>query len=170
MMELVNLAQDYGVFLLRFHFDDHGHHSKPHRRVCDEPDRRRGEDRQDGAGEETPETDFSQRASEDDLGRDGGRGNERDEPQPLDPSIGARRPMHSQDSAQLAPSLFAASNAHELDRLEALTSDGFLGIGPDSPDLRMGRRGGRAWAAAYFSGFPDSQWTKERIFGQDAAF
>src|SRR3989475_10821987 len=92
---------------------------------------------------------------------------------PLVPSIrsrGASRPMHSQDSAQIAEALFDAFNAHDLDRLEALTSDGFLGIGPDSPDLRMGRRGGRAWAAAYFAGFPDSKWTKERIFGQDAAF
>src|SRR6266705_6164565 len=92
---------------------------------------------------------------------------------PLVPSIrprGASRPMHSQDSAQIAEAVFDAFNAHDLDRLEALTSDGFLGIGPDSPDLRMGRRGGRAWAAAYFAGFPDSQWTKERIFGQDAAF
>src|SRR5881397_3730522 len=78
--------------------------------------------------------------------------------------------MHTQDSAQIAQALFDAFNAHDLDRLEALTSDGFLGIGPDSPDLRMGRRGGRAWAAAYFAGFPDSKWTKERIFGQDAAF
>ena len=78
--------------------------------------------------------------------------------------------MHSQASAQVAQTLFDAFNAHDLDRLEALTSDGFLGIGPDSPDLRMGRRGGRAWAAAYFTGFPDSKWTKERIFGQDAAF
>ena len=78
--------------------------------------------------------------------------------------------MHSQASAQIAQALFDAFNAHDLDRLEALTSDGFLGIGPDSPDLRMGRRGGRAWAAAYFAGFPDSRWTKERIFAQDAAF
>src|SRR3989454_6781707 len=91
---------------------------------------------------------------------------------PLVPSIrprGASRPMHSQDSAQIAEALFDAFNAHDLDRLEALTSDGFLGIGPDSPDLRMGRRGGGAWAAAYFSGVPDSKWTKERIFGQEAA-
>jgi len=66
--------------------------------------------------------------------------------------------------------LFDAFNAHDLDRLEALTSEGFLGIGPDSHDLRMGRRGGRAWAAAYFAGFSDSKWTKERIFAQDAAF
>src|SRR2546428_11225234 len=78
--------------------------------------------------------------------------------------------MHSQASAQIAQALFDAFNAHDLDRLEALTSDGFLGIGPDSPDLRMGRRGGRAWAAAYFAGVPDSKWTKGRIFGQDAAF
>src|SRR5439155_924680 len=78
--------------------------------------------------------------------------------------------MHSQDSAQIAQALFDAFNAHDLDRLEALTSDGFLGIGPDSPDLRMGRRGGRAWASAYFTGFPDSKWTKERIFGQGTAF
>src|SRR2546427_1256051 len=92
---------------------------------------------------------------------------------PLVPSIrprGASRPMHSQDSAQIAEALFDAFNAHDLDRLEALTSDGFLGIGPDSPDLRMGRRGGRAWAAAYFAGVPGSQSTKERVFGQDAAF
>src|SRR2546427_8277103 len=78
--------------------------------------------------------------------------------------------MHSQASAQVAQTLFDAFNAHDLDRLEALTSDGFLGIGPDSPDLRMGRRGGRAWAAAYFSGVPDSKGEKERVFGQDAAF
>src|SRR2546422_9941851 len=78
--------------------------------------------------------------------------------------------MHSQASAQVAQTLFDAFNAHDLDRLEALTSDGFLGIGPDSPDLRMGRRGGRAWAAAYFAGVPDSKWAEERIFGQDAAF
>src|SRR2546422_4661107 len=92
---------------------------------------------------------------------------------PLVPSIrprGASRPMHSQDSAQIAEALFDAFNAHDLDRLEALTSDGFLGIGPDSPDLRMGRRGGRARAAAYFAGVPHSKWTKERIFRQDAAF
>src|SRR2546428_1324625 len=92
---------------------------------------------------------------------------------PLVPSIrprGASRPMHSQDSAQIAEALFDAFNAHDLDRLEALTSDGFLGIGPDSPDLRMGRRGGRAGAAAYFAGVPHSQWTKERIFAPDAAF
>src|SRR2546428_1685806 len=92
---------------------------------------------------------------------------------PLVPSIrprGASRPMHSQDSAQIAEALFDAFNAHDLDRLEALTSDGFLGIGPDSPDLRMGRRGGRGWAAAYFSGVAHSKWTKERVFAQDAAF
>src|SRR2546427_10661456 len=92
---------------------------------------------------------------------------------PLVPSIrprGASRPMHSQDSAQIAEALFDAFNAHDLDRLEALTSDGFLGIGPDSPDLRMGRRGGRAWGAAYFAGVPDSKRTKERSFCQDAAF
>src|SRR5437867_13439716 len=77
--------------------------------------------------------------------------------------------MHSQASTQIAQALFDAFNAHDLDRLEALTSDGLLGIGPDSHDLRMGRRGGGAWAAAYFAGFPDSKWTKERIFGQDAA-
>src|SRR2546426_3805622 len=76
--------------------------------------------------------------------------------------------MHSQASAQIAQALFDAFNAHDLDRLEALTSDGFLGIGPDSPDLRMGRRGGRGWAAAYFSGVSDSKGTKERVFGQDA--
>src|SRR3989475_7799003 len=78
--------------------------------------------------------------------------------------------MHSQASAQVAQTLFDAFNAHDLDRLEALTSDGFLGIGPDSPDLRMGRRGGRGWAGAYFSGVPHSQWTKERSFSPDAAF
>src|SRR2546422_4130457 len=92
---------------------------------------------------------------------------------PLVPSIrprGASRPMHSQDSAQIAEALFDAFNAHDLDRLEALTSDGFLGIGPDSPDLRMGRRGGRARAAPYFAGFPDSPWAKERDFAQDPAF
>src|SRR3989454_2857503 len=92
---------------------------------------------------------------------------------PLVPSIRPREAiglMHTQDSAQIAQALFDAFNAHDLDRLEGLTSDGFLGIGPDSPDLRMGRRGGRAWAAAYFTGFPDSKWTKERIFVQDAAF
>src|SRR3989441_3872636 len=92
---------------------------------------------------------------------------------PLVPSIRRRvasRPMHSQDSAQIAEAMFDAFNAHDLDRLEALTSDGFLGIGPDSPDLRMGRRGGRARAAPDFSGVPDPKWTKERIFWQDAAF
>src|SRR2546428_2915669 len=92
---------------------------------------------------------------------------------PLVPSIRPQvtvRLMHSQASAQIAQALFDAFNAHDLDRLEALTSDGFLGIGPDSPDLRMGRRGGRGWAAAHFAGVPDSQWTKERIFAQDAAF
>src|SRR2546426_9817646 len=78
--------------------------------------------------------------------------------------------MHSQDSAQIAEAMFDAFNAHDLDRLEALTSDGFLGIGPDSPDLRMGRRGGRAWAAAHFAGFSDSKWTKGGVVGQEAAF
>src|SRR5256885_5565308 len=78
--------------------------------------------------------------------------------------------MHSQASAQIAQALFDAFNAHDLDRLEALTSDGFLGIGPDSPDLRMGRRGGRGSAAAYFSGVPDSKRTKERVFREHDAF
>src|SRR2546422_1325028 len=78
--------------------------------------------------------------------------------------------MHSQASTQIAQALFDAFNAHDLDRLEALTSDGFLGIGPDSHDLRMGRRGGRAWAGAYFAGVPGSKWTKERGFAPDAAF
>src|SRR3989454_3650717 len=77
--------------------------------------------------------------------------------------------MHSQASAQIAQALFDAFNAHDLDRLEALTSDGFLGIGPDSPDLRMGRRGGRGLAGAYFAGVPDSKGTKERIFGLEPA-
>src|SRR2546427_1273199 len=76
--------------------------------------------------------------------------------------------MHSQASTQIAQALFDAFNAHDLDRLEALTSDGFLGIGPDSPDLRMGRRGGRGWAAVYFAGVPHSKWTKERVFRQNA--
>src|SRR2546426_3952468 len=92
---------------------------------------------------------------------------------PLVPSIRRRvasRPMHSQDSAQIAEAMFDAFNAHDLDRLEALTSDGFLGIGPDSPDLRMGRRGGRARGAAYFAGVPHSPWAKERDFSPEAAF
>src|SRR2546422_9635427 len=91
---------------------------------------------------------------------------------PLVPSIrprGASRPMHSQDSAQIAEALFDAFNAHDLDRLEALTSDGFLGIGPDSPDLRMGRRGGGGWAAADFGGLPHSQWAEEGVFRKNAA-
>src|SRR2546428_3751518 len=90
---------------------------------------------------------------------------------PLVPSIrprGASRPMHNQDSAQIAEALFDAFNAHDLDRLEALTSDGFLGIGPDSPDLRMGRRGGGGWAAAYFSGVSPPKWAEEGVFGPDA--
>src|SRR5256885_8623867 len=78
--------------------------------------------------------------------------------------------MHSQDSAQIAQALFDAFNAHDLDRLEALTSDGFLGIGPDSPDLRMGRRGGRGGAAPYLWGVPESEWAKERGFGQEGPF
>src|SRR2546422_10529076 len=77
--------------------------------------------------------------------------------------------MHSQASAQIAQALFDAFNAHDLDRLEALTSDGFLGIGPDSPDLRMGRRGGRAWGAPYFPGVPHSKGAEEGVFGQEAA-
>src|SRR3989454_9757052 len=92
---------------------------------------------------------------------------------PLVPSIRPRvrvRLMHSQASAQIAQALFDAFNAHDLDRLEALTSDGFLGIGPDSPDLRMGRRGGGAWAAAYFAGVPHSRGTKEGSFAPDAPF
>src|SRR3989475_1078003 len=91
---------------------------------------------------------------------------------PLVPSTRPRetvRLMHSQASAQIAQALFDAFNAHDLDRLEALTSDGFLGIGPDSPDLRMGRRGGGGWAAAYLPGVPDSQWDKERSFAPAAA-
>src|SRR2546427_1730037 len=91
---------------------------------------------------------------------------------PLVPSIrprGASRPMHSQDSAQIAQALFDAFNAHDLDRLEALTSDGFLGIGPDSPDLRMGRRGGRALAAAHLARVPDPPRAKEGDFAQHAA-
>src|SRR2546428_4548476 len=86
---------------------------------------------------------------------------------PLVPSIRPRvtvRLMHTQASAQIAQALFDAFNAHDLDRLEALTSDGFLGIGPDSSDLRMGRRGGGAWAAAYFSGVSDPTGTKEPVF------
>src|SRR2546428_5184222 len=86
---------------------------------------------------------------------------------PLVPSIrprGASRPMHNQDSAQIAEALFDAFNAHDLDRLEALTSDGFLGIGPDSPDLRMGRRGGGALAAAYLAGVPPFYSTEEWPF------
>src|SRR2546430_14049760 len=91
---------------------------------------------------------------------------------PLVPSIRpqvAVRPMHSQASTQIAQALFDAFNAHDLDRLEALTSDGFLGIGPDSHDLRMGRRGGGAWAGAYFSGVSRSKWAKGRVFAPDAA-
>src|SRR3989442_4314334 len=91
---------------------------------------------------------------------------------PLVPSIrprGASRPMHSQDSAQIAEALFDAFNAHDLDRLEALTSDGFLGIGPDSPDLRMGRRGGGARAAAHLAGLPRPRGTKDRVFARHAA-
>src|SRR2546427_6400310 len=92
---------------------------------------------------------------------------------PLVPSIrprGASRPMHSQDSAQIAEALFDAFNAHDLDRLEALTSDGFLGIGPDSPDLRMGRRGGGARWAANLAGDPDPGRPKERAFAQKTGF
>src|SRR2546425_2478684 len=77
--------------------------------------------------------------------------------------------MHSQASTQIAQALFDAFNAHDLDRLEALTSDGFLGIGPDSHDLRMGRRGGMAWGAPYLSGGSDPQGTKEGVFPPDAA-
>src|SRR2546426_12393439 len=89
---------------------------------------------------------------------------------PLVPSIrprGASRPMHSQDSAQIAEALFDAFNAHDLDRLEALTSDGFLGIGPDSPDLRMGRRGGGGVGGAYLARVPRPQGAKGRGFSPD---
>src|SRR2546429_6202841 len=77
--------------------------------------------------------------------------------------------MHSQASTQIAQALFDAFNAHDLDRLEALTSDGFLGIGPDSHDLRMGRRGGGGWAAAFLARVPGSKWAEERVFAPDAA-
>src|SRR2546427_12992227 len=92
---------------------------------------------------------------------------------PLVPSIrprGASRPMHSQDSAQIAEALFDAFNAHDLDRLEALTSDGFLGIGPDSPDLRLGRRGGGDWAARHLPPVPHSPWAEESYFSPALPF
>src|SRR2546428_13780133 len=86
---------------------------------------------------------------------------------PLVPSIRPRvrvRLMHSQASAQIAQALFDAFNAHDLDRLEALTSDGFLGIGPDSPDLRMGRRGGRGRAGPYLARVSHLRRPEERAF------
>ncbi len=81
-----------------------------------------------------------------------------------------RPPTHSNESIRVAKELFDAFNAHDLDRLEDLASDGFVGIRPDSPTIRTGPKGARSWASAYFSAFPDSKWTKERIFANGAAF
>ena len=90
-VKFVNLAQDYGVFLLRFHLDDDGQHPDPHRWVGHEPDSRRDEDREDGAREEIPQADIPQRRTQDDLRRNRGCRKEGDEPQPLDPPIVDRR-------------------------------------------------------------------------------
>ena len=90
-MKLVNLMEDCGVFLFRFHLHDHGCHPQPHRWIRDEPDRRGDKDRDDRAGEKASKADGSQRAPKDNLGRNRRRSEERDEPEPLDPPIVNRR-------------------------------------------------------------------------------
>src|SRR5205807_2500745 len=61
-MELVDLVEDDGIFLFGLHLHDHGRHAQPHRRIRDEPDRRRDEDREDRAGEDASQADGSERA------------------------------------------------------------------------------------------------------------
>src|SRR5256712_2859233 len=90
-VKLVNLMEDCGVFLFRFHLHDHGCHPQPHRWIRDEPDARGDKDRDDRAGEKASKADGSQRAPKDNLGRNRRRSEERDEPEPLDPPIVNRR-------------------------------------------------------------------------------
>src|SRR3989475_2138118 len=90
-VKLVNLMEDCGVFLFRFHPHDRGSLPEPHSWIRDEPDRRGDKDRDDRAGEKASKTDGSQRAPKDNLGRNRRRSEERDEPEPLDPPIVNRR-------------------------------------------------------------------------------
>lgn len=78
--------------------------------------------------------------------------------------------MSTEESLRIAEELYEAFNAHDLDRVEESTSESFVGVGPDSPEARKGRTGGRNWAAMYINAFPDCKWMKERIFAQDDLF
>ena len=90
-MKLVNLSKDERIFLLRLHLDDHGQHPQPHRWIRHKPDRRSDKNRDDRAREEASEADGIQRPMEYDLGCDGRRREESDQPEPLDPAIVDRR-------------------------------------------------------------------------------
>src|SRR5437867_8043883 len=82
-MELVDLAKDERIFLLRLHLHDDGQHPQPHRRIRHKPDGRRDENRNDRTREEASKADGIQGPMEDDLGRDGCRREKSDQPEPL---------------------------------------------------------------------------------------
>src|SRR3989442_5506912 len=88
---------------------------------------------------------------------------------PLVPSIrprGASRPMHSQDSAQIAEAMFDAFNAHDLDRLEALTSDGFLELGRTARTSGWVVEAGGAVGPRTLRGFPTLSVRRTGYSGQ----
>lgn len=78
--------------------------------------------------------------------------------------------MATQDSVRTAETFYEAFNAHNLDGIERITSESFVGVGPDNPEARKGRSALRRWVNEYIKAFPDCKWSKERFSGQDNVF
>ena len=78
--------------------------------------------------------------------------------------------MATQDSVRTAETFYEAFNAHNLDGIERMTSESFVGVGPDNPEARKGRAALRNWVNEYIKAFPDCKWQKERVFAEDNSF
>lgn len=78
--------------------------------------------------------------------------------------------MATQDSVRAAEAFYEAFNAHNLDGIERMTSESFVGVGPDNPEARKGRAALRNWISEYVKAFPDGKRSMERFSAQDNVF
>ena len=73
----------------------------------------------------------------------------------------------SQAARDTATRFFAALNQGDLDAVEALVADEFVGTVPVSPDPIRGPKGLRGFSAMLLAAFPDLQIEVEEIVAED---
>lgn len=75
-----------------------------------------------------------------------------------------------EESVRVAQAFIRAFNDHDLGKVAALQSESFFALAPDSPEPRIGRKGGRKWIEAIYQAFPDAKLLLERVFSHDRTF